>query len=848
VKEPNLTTLTDNIIRIIPRINDWGNKKGASVTRCMITLYAASYITSFREKGLPLGGLRYFSPYALSQIAGDSENIFGIKIKFDKGRTSIHKYEECEIKEYTKFLPKEELSKIRPKNSNVRGTKYLAITERGSEYCEEVLRELLYSEQRQRIEIDKDKNDLLSRTSEVIDSINESKFKSNSFEMMTQRPQVFKGQKTIFVERKDGRKKQIRELKRIMRKGSGPISLVGEGGIGKSSLAFRLINYCRHLYNYIIPIYLEQGASFESFISEISRRLGIYSNEFCKENLEIRRQILLEALARAKHPLIFLDNYETISEVSENDSIPDDTMKINGFLESIPSNTQIILTSRYKSNFLGEYINYVPGLTKDEGVDLFIQISSRYFAKKPSENIIKEIKKICSELGGHPLSIKLLAGSYQGGGISELQDIVRNTLNITNKMDEQVRLRSINNCFSYSFGRLSDKSKKLLLDLCLFKSPFLNSAVNYIFFADEKEFFDLFNRCFILQIDIEDNLNFDTPHKLFGFHPIIKKYLRERSNEKRLFLQTDLSEAFRLYYSILLAKIYDMLFELYFGVVSHYYGVVSKSDLPLLKTFNLIMSHPENDFEQAIELTTNLKSKSFLVSRLSKILSLQGLFNASIYYTRKLLEIDVGIGDSMRIVRDYIELGIAFAEVNDLERSLEYNQKALDLLIPLKQKEHLHVVYTNIGNIYRIKGDPDKALEYHTKAFNVERNALVYSNIASDLFDKGDIKDALLYHRMVLRFDKKTNDIFGMAIDYSNLGIIIFKMGDVNKGLQYHNRALELYQQMDNKKGLATQCENIAEILEFTGDTKKSREYKEKAQNLRLSIAQIDTMYTNNDR
>lgn len=158
---------------------------------------------------------------------------------------------------------------------------------------------------------------------------------------------------------------------------------MGEGGIGKSSLAFKLINDCANIFDYIIPIYFDPGITFEKFLLEISKGLPIQKSEFNKENLENRRQILLNTLASSKHPLIFADNYENVSEILSKDVPTDDAIRINNFLESTPSNTSIILTSRHKNNLVGEISISVEGLEQEEGKELFIKIARKHFVKKP---------------------------------------------------------------------------------------------------------------------------------------------------------------------------------------------------------------------------------------------------------------------------------------------------------------------------------------------------------------------------------------------------------------------------------------------------------------------------------
>jgi hypothetical protein len=102
-------------------------------------------------------------------------------------------------------------------------------------------------------------------------------------------------------------------------------------------------------------------------------------NEFSKLDQNERRQTILEVLGNFDHPLIIADSYENISEGLISGSPTDDEKKISNFLEQVPSNTAVILTSRHKNNLLGERVYSISGLNKIDGRNLFITIAKKHF-------------------------------------------------------------------------------------------------------------------------------------------------------------------------------------------------------------------------------------------------------------------------------------------------------------------------------------------------------------------------------------------------------------------------------------------------------------------------------------
>ena len=83
---------------------------------------------------------------------------------------------------------------------------------------------------------------------------------------------------------------------------------------------------------------------------------------------------MLDGLSESKkHPLLFLDNYETISGILKRNNIDqyserqyENAIQINNFLNRLPSNITIILTSRLRKNLDGEREIILDGLSIEE--------------------------------------------------------------------------------------------------------------------------------------------------------------------------------------------------------------------------------------------------------------------------------------------------------------------------------------------------------------------------------------------------------------------------------------------------------------------------------------------------
>jgi hypothetical protein len=216
-------------------------------------------------------------------------------------------------------------------------------------------------------------------------------------------------------------------------------------------------------------------------------------------SLEVNDRIdyIKNFLAKFSRPLIYLDNYETISDALTLGGKKNDAIRINSFLEGVPANTCILLTSRQRHNVDAERIIDLTGLSLEESRTLFLQLTKNYFHGDPSESIIKAIDEVSAKVNGHALALELLARSYQGGQNSEIKNMSSRLVDLANPRIEENRLKSIRSCFDYSFNRLPHKHKKVLQRLTIFRSPFLERAANSIINSNDEVIRNLYHRSFL---------------------------------------------------------------------------------------------------------------------------------------------------------------------------------------------------------------------------------------------------------------------------------------------------------------------------------------------------------------
>jgi hypothetical protein len=274
--------------------------------------------------------------------------------------------------------------------------------------------------------------------------------------------------------------------------------------------------------------------------------------------------MLIDGLADSKkQPLLFLDNYETISGILKNNNRNqyseqqyENAVQINNFLNQLPSNITIILTSRIRKNLDGERELILDGLNREEGTRLFTTLAGTDLEEDVES--VKAIQEIVNKIDGHPLSIEILAKSYQRLGLEEFNEMIKHLgLGMVNPTIEK-RLITLEATFDYSINSLDENLKELLPKLTIFNSPFPISAAIDIFNTKKEEVIHLYNRSLLTRITSDESSRIPRQEFwLYDFHLVIRNYLQKIVMNKYSNLEENYGEKFSIYYSKFIDEVYE---------------------------------------------------------------------------------------------------------------------------------------------------------------------------------------------------------------------------------------------------------------------------------------------------
>ena len=156
---------------------------------------------------------------------------------------------------------------------------------------------------------------------------------------------------------------------------------------------------------------------------------------------------------------------------------------------------------------------------------------------------------------------------------------------------------------------------------------------------------------------------------------------------------------------------------------------------------------------------------------------------------------------------DYFDIGLLFADKDDLPAAKEFYGRSLKIFQGLKLKSELSDYYFNLGEIYKFEKQYQKALEYYARGMQADQASGNLPSLAAD-FDMlgelyaeiGNFPRARECFEQAAAIAKKINCLPELASATYNLGNLYGGHHEAGQAKIYLQEALELYKKLDPRR------------------------------------------------
>lgn len=250
--------------------------------------------------------------------------------------------------------------------------------------------------------------------------------------------------------------------------------------------------------------------------------------------------------------------------------------------------------------------------------------------------------------------------------------------------------------------------------------------------------------------------------------------------------------------------------------------------------------------KNAFDLSKKINFKKGIATASKNIginLSIQSKYKeANVYYDLALKNTT----DKSLICDVYRTIAVDYTEQGNMNKSLEYNLKALTLAETLKDDNRQGSSLVNIGVIYSYLEKFDLAITYHFKALekykktnNQEKTALARTYLADCYYNKNQIDKALDQYLISEKIITKSGNIIFLEKIMNSVSAIYILKNELNKALDYTLKSLDLNKNTQNKYNLSIEETTLSEIYSNLGSTVNNEKQKKEFLNLAISHTNI---------
>ena len=281
------------------------------------------------------------------------------------------------------------------------------------------------------------------------------------------------------------------------------LTLLGPGGIGKSTLARLLVRRAASIYaDGAAVVSLETVADPGDVPSRVATDLGMG----LEPSAERGEQLL--GVLRRQQRLLVLDNVEHLPSVWPF---------FAEMLDACPR-IDLVVTSRERLRLAEEWVYQVDGMTDDDAVELLGQRAFRVAGLHDLDR--DEALGVCRVVGGSPLGIELAAPWLRVMSAAEVVAQIGGDAALLSGAgtDAPARHRSIDAAMAHSWRLATPNEREVIEALASFSAPFTRELAAEVADATPLVLRDL----------VDKSLLRAHPGGRYGFHPLVRQHAAGR--------------------------------------------------------------------------------------------------------------------------------------------------------------------------------------------------------------------------------------------------------------------------------------------------------------------------------
>jgi serine phosphatase RsbU (regulator of sigma subunit) len=210
----------------------------------------------------------------------------------------------------------------------------------------------------------------------------------------------------------------------------------------------------------------------------------------------------------------------------------------------------------------------------------------------------------------------------------------------------------------------------------------------------------------------------------------------------------------------------------------------------------------------------------------------QGDIVKALEYCNQSLKTMKEIGNKKGIAQALYQIGEIYIGQTDYVKALTYSQQSLEIMEEIGDKRGIADCLEDIGNYTEFQDkNLQKALEYYQRALKLseqinykKRTAYLQGNIARVYSKLNNLNEALKYNFLSLKIKEELGDKRGIGYSFHKIGQVYYLQGNIKLALEYGQKSMILAKNLGFPESIKRSADLLTLVYKKQGDYKKSSE------------------------
>ncbi|MEZ5964004.1 MAG: tetratricopeptide repeat protein [Planctomycetota bacterium] len=181
-------------------------------------------------------------------------------------------------------------------------------------------------------------------------------------------------------------------------------------------------------------------------------------------------------------------------------------------------------------------------------------------------------------------------------------------------------------------------------------------------------------------------------------------------------------------------------------------------------------------------------------------------------------------------------VGMAYHRLGEVHKAIGHYEQHLVIAREIGDRRGEGGTLGNLGIAYAALGEPRKAIEHFQQYLIIARETgdrrgegSTLGNLGSAYYRLGEVGKAIEHHLQALVISREIGDRQGEGSDLGNLGLAYFRLGEVHKAIEHQQQALGVAREVGDRHGQGSALGNLGLAYAYLGEVHKAIEHHHQA-------------------